>query len=65
MELFVVKNSANKTVADSLQSKQQAKAIRDELGGIEKGFRVSRGKDNLPSPRGYASMMRRKPTHCK
>lgn len=49
MELFVVKNSANKIVADKLANKTQAKAIRDELGGAEGGFRVSRGKDNLKS----------------
>lgn len=50
MELFVVKNSSNKIVADKLDSKTQAKAIRDEMGGAEKGFRVSRGKDNKKSP---------------
>lgn len=50
MELFVVKNSANKVVADKLISKERAKAIRDEMGGIAKGFRVSRGKDNIASP---------------
>ena len=60
LELFTVKNSAGKIVFRT-DDKQKAKETRDNLGGIEKGFHVSRGKDNLPSPRGFPSIMRRQP----
>lgn len=63
MELFVVRNIKGNKLG-SFESKPAAKAFRDSLGGVESGIRVSRGKDNLKSPRGNPSMMRLKPKHC-
>lgn len=56
MELFVVKNQENKVLA-AFDNKPEAKEFRDS----GKGLRVSRGNDNLPSPRGYPAKMRRQP----
>ncbi len=62
MELFKVVNREGK-VETTTSDKMEAKAVRDALNGAtnDKAWRVSRGKDNLPSPRGYAPKMRRQP----
>lgn len=62
MELFKVVSREGK-VADKFQNKMEAKAVRDSLNdeSNDKVWRVTRGKDNLPSPRGYAPKMRRQP----
>lgn len=62
MELFKVVNREGK-VETVTESKMEAKEVRNALNeeSNDKVWRVTRGKDNLPSPRGYAPMMRRQP----
>lgn len=72
-QLFVVKNREGKVVASGMPdpatvknvpyaNKQEAKIARDALGGIKKGFYVSRGRDHIgPHGHGKVPMMRRQP----
>ncbi len=62
MELFKVINREGK-VETTTSNKMEAKSVRDALNADSKDkvWRVTRGKDNLPSPRGYAPKMRRQP----
>ncbi len=58
MELFKVVNRENKAFNnDSFVNKMDAKALRDELNADtkDKVWRVTRGKDNLPSPKARKS----------
>lgn len=58
MELFKVVNRENKAFnGDSFTNKMDAKALRDELNAEsnDKVWRVTRGKDNLPSAKARKS----------
>lgn len=63
-ELFVVKNSANKVCA-ICSNKMDAKTERDLLGGVDAGFRVSRGKDHIGNHGHSVPVMRRQPKIIK
>ena len=56
--LFYVVTSKGKRVSDCLESKPEAKQIRDNFGGVKCGYYVRRGPDNLPSPTGVPRMRR-------
>jgi hypothetical protein len=69
--LFCVKNSKGKKIPLSTfgyvyegvytDSKEHAKAVRDEVGGVEKGFHISRGPDHIGKHGHTVPRMRRQP----
>jgi len=73
--LFCVKDSKSKKVdlitltgapykhGKYVDCKKHAKWCRDEFGGVEKGFRVSRGPDHIGKHGHTIPRMRRQPQH--
>ena len=66
-KLFIIKNIRPGEVKRAgvdvpFDNKMEAKRVRDMVGGVEKGFYISRGPDHIgPHGQGKTPKMRRQP----